>query len=65
MDNRKLAFAKAINKPLGIHVQDDCTNYGITFGCDINCPVLRLGNCELKDDENKELYDSLLNIENE
>ena len=36
---------------------NDCERYGMTWGCDIDCPVLRQGKCELKDDENKELYD--------
>jgi hypothetical protein len=33
-----------------------CERYGMTWGCDVDCPVLREGNCELKDSENKELY---------
>jgi len=46
---------------------DDCFRYGIGHGCDIFCPVLLRGECEYKDDENKELYEeaiSLLKTEN-
>ena len=38
----------------------DCERYGMTWGCDIDCPVLQRGECELKDDENKELYQEFL-----
>ena len=34
-----------------------CERYGMTWGCDIDCPVLRSGKCELKDTDNKDLYD--------
>ena len=37
-----------------------CERYGMTWGCNIDCPVLRAGECELKDDENKELYNEYL-----
>jgi hypothetical protein len=33
-----------------------CEKYGMTWGCDIDCPTLRAGNCELKYDVNKELW---------
>jgi len=33
-----------------------CEQYGIVHGCDINCPVLQDGKCELKYSDNKELY---------
>ena len=39
----------------------DCFNYGIVAGCDIYCPVLQSGKCELKDAENEELYQEYLN----
>jgi hypothetical protein len=38
----------------------ECERYGMTWGCDIDCPVLRDGRCELKDSDNKELYDEFL-----
>lgn len=34
----------------------DCYRYGMTWGCDIDCPVLQSGKCELKNAGNKELY---------
>lgn len=39
----------------------DCERYGMTWGCDIGCPVLQRGECELKDSDNKELYQECLN----
>lgn len=38
---------------------NDCERYGMTWGCDTGCPVLRSGKCELKDDENKELWEQV------
>lgn len=56
----KIAFATTIvEMDLGVtasSVTDDCFKYGITFGCDVDCPVLISGNCKLKDDENKDLH---------
>ena len=40
-----------------------CERYGMAWGCDTGCPVLINGDCELKDDVNKELYADAL-IEN-
>jgi len=37
-------------------VMDDCYKYGLIGGCDVDCPVLRRGECELQDSDNKELY---------
>ena len=37
-------------------VMTDCEKYGITYGCNIDCPVLIEGKCKLQDAENKELY---------
>ena len=41
-------------------IATDCERYGIMRGCDIDCPVLRSGDCELKDGVNKELYQEYL-----
>lgn len=38
----------------------DCFNYGIVAGCDIYCPVLQRGECELKNEENEDLYNEYL-----
>ena len=47
------------NSVLGVtasSVMSDCYKYGMTYGCDVDCPVLKSGNCELQDTDNKELY---------
>lgn len=40
---------------------NECFQYGMRSGCDIDCPVLKRGECELKDDDNKKLYNEYLN----
>lgn len=42
-------------------VMTGCEKYGMTYGCDTDCPVLRAGQCELKDDVNKELWGDVKN----
>ena len=37
-----------------------CEKYGMTWGCDTDCPTLRDGNCELQEAETKELYQEVL-----
>lgn len=51
-----IEFAKTINRITGLQPSTDCFNYGITYGCNIDCPVLIAGECELQENENKELY---------
>ena len=49
-----------LEKTLGItavSVMDDCFKFGIMNGCDVDCPQLIRGECELMHDENKELYE--------
>ncbi len=41
-------------------IMTDCERYGMTWGCDIDCPVLQSGKCELQDTDNKELYKQYL-----
>jgi hypothetical protein len=64
----KMNFANTITEmdlgAMASSVMTDCEKYGMTWGCDTGCPVLRAGKCELKDDENKELYQEYLS-ENE
>lgn len=47
MDN-KMQFAETIsdldNRGLSM---SDCMKYGMTWGCDEDCPVLNEGNCEI------------------
>jgi len=56
----KLEFAKEITKAdlsvTASSVMSDCYKYGMTYGCDVDCPVLKSGNCELQNTDNKELY---------
>ena len=60
----KMNFANTITEidlgSMSSSVMNDCYKYGMTWGCDINCPVLQSGKCELKDDDNKELYQEYL-----
>ncbi len=63
MNERKMDFAITTNehtKSLAHQNMAECEHYGITWGCDIDCPVLNDGRCELKDSENKELYEEVL-----
>jgi len=39
---------------------NECYQHGMVRGCTIDCPVLQRGECELKDAENKELYQEYL-----
>jgi len=55
----KSAFANTLADTIFIGMTA-CERYGMTWGCDIDCPVLREGKCEHKDDENKELYQEYL-----
>jgi len=56
----KAEFANTIQHLSGMPPMSDCFNYGMTWGCDIDCPVLRRHECELKDTDNKELYQEFL-----
>jgi len=58
MSKYGLAVELAI-RDLGVtaaSVMNGCEKYGMTHGCDVDCPVLNAGECELKDDVNKELW---------
>lgn len=60
----KIDFANTIVEiDLGVtasSIMTNCEKYGITYGCDEDCPVLRAGKCELQDSDNKELYKKVL-----
>ena len=63
MSCTKEGFARAVNEQdegLSHQNMTDCENYGMTWGCDVDCPALRRGECELQDSENKELYNYIL-----
>jgi len=59
----KIDFANTITElDSGLQkTSDECFKYGITWGCDIDCPVLQRGECELKESDNKDLYQEFLN----
>lgn len=61
----KKDFADTITEQdLGVmasSVMTDCEKYGMTWGCDEDCPVLLDGKCELQDADNKELYERAIN----
>jgi len=59
MDNNKSNLANTFADTIYIGMSA-CERYGMTWGCDIDCPVLRTGNCKLKDSDNKELYEEFL-----
>ncbi len=44
----------------GSLIMSRCESYGMARGCDTGCPVLRAGECKLKDSENKELYEQVI-----
>lgn len=63
MSCSKADFAQTIaelDNTLSHATMSECESYGMTWGCDVDCPVLREGLCELKDAENKELYEQVL-----
>ena len=43
-------------------VSNECERYGMCHGCDVDCPVLLRGECELQDTDNKELYEEAISI---
>ena len=63
-------FANTINE-LGSHscfMENDCEKYGMTWGCDEDCPVLNKGECkiyssveEYLEEEDKDLLEEINN----
>lgn len=51
----KIEFAYTINNlDNGIYkTGNECFNYGITWGCDEECPVFQKGKCELQKENEK------------
>lgn len=43
-------FARTINELSGMPPMSECYNYGMTWGCDEDCPALKKGNCEIFED---------------
>jgi len=53
MNEYKAEFANTINE-IGTHANlsaNECERYGMTWGCDENCPVFRCGKCKMEDVE--------------
>lgn len=59
-----MTFARTITEmdlgAMASSVMTDCEKYGMTYGCNEECPVLLAGKCELKDSDNAELYQRVL-----
>ena len=55
----KDAFANTLNELSGMPPMSECFNYGMTWGCDEDCPVLARGECEHQETENKHLWDKI------
>lgn len=56
--NNKADFAKILSENISLFMTD-CEKYGMAYGCDVDCPVLRDGKCQLKETENKHLWDKV------
>ena len=51
----KMGFANEIN---GTRLGDECHRFGITWGCQPDCPVFERGECEIQE-ENKKKFEQL------
>ncbi len=60
MENDEYFANKLADKTF--HGMTRCERYGMTWGCRIECPVLQSHECELKDSNNKELYQEYLTV---
>ena len=56
MDNNKQMFANSLSDTVFIGMSQ-CERYGMTWGCDGDCPVLQDGKCEIQE-QNKHLLNS-------
>ncbi len=59
----KSDFSRTLADTISVGM-NECYSYGMTYGCDSHCPVLRISKCELQNTENKHLYEQI-NFENE
>ena len=59
MSDIKFGFATAMQElsSTGSLMATDCEKYGMTWGCDEDCPVLNEGKCELYKDVDEYLED--------
>ena len=49
--NHKATFANELSEwsPSGLYNGDTCFRYGITWGCDGDCPIFHDGDCKMDD----------------
>ncbi len=60
--NRKMEFANSVcshDEDLSYPNMTECERYGITWGCDEDCPVFQRKECELQEEVEKKLGDIL------
>jgi len=55
-ENKSMLANSLADLDNGLAPMSDCMRYGMTWGCDKDCPVLNAGLCEEKFGESKELY---------
>ena len=56
-ENKKMDLANLIcsnDKGLSYPNMTECERYGITWGCDKDCPVFQRKECELQEENNKQ-----------
>ena len=58
-NNSKVEFSNTLADSVFLGM-NECYRYGMTWGCDIDCPVLRSGKCEFRHNENRDLYQEFL-----
>ncbi|AFR35870.1 hypothetical protein [Riemerella anatipestifer] len=59
----KQEFANSLSDLGGTPPMSECMRYGMTWGCDTDCPVLQRGKCHLVEEgepENVKLYKEYL-----
>lgn len=53
---QKQSFANTLSDLSGGgHLGNECERYGMTWGCDTDCPVLRRGQCSAVKDGNEDV----------
>ena len=61
MNQDKIDFANFMyNKVDAGLFANACERYGMTWGCDTDCPVLQAHKCELKYTDNRHIYKDYL-----
>lgn len=63
-NENKVLFSETIISFGDYKGSDGCFKYGSVWGCDTGCPVLNAGKCELKDTDNKDLWEQVKSEQN-